>query len=134
MVIDNLNEIGGGSVNGRDAWVVYNPWGGSVAEMNGSVASVIDQTSMFSSVYIKGLWDKTQTFEEIEEKIGGKLCEGAKRALLSTNIRGVGVALYFHKDMEEDNAKEAMRLKGHIDNLPQKEWEKVMNILKKYGY
>ena len=134
MTIDNLNEIKGGSVNGQDAWVVYNPWGGSIAEMNSSVAECFDHSSMYSSVFVKGLWDKTQTYEEIEEKISGKLNENARRALLSANIRGVGVALYFHKDDAETEAMNAMRLKGHIDNLPQKEWEKVMNILKKYGY
>ena len=134
MTVDNLNEIKGGSVNGQDAWVIYDQFGGSIAEMNSSVAACIDYSIMFGSVFVEGLWDKTQTYEEIEENIGGKLNEKARQALLSANIRGVRVVLYFHKEEMERKAEFAMRIKNHIDRLPQKEFEKVMKILNKYDY
>ena len=134
MVIDNLNEIKGGSVNGQDAWVIYDQFGGSIAEMNSSVGACIDYSSMFGSVLVKGLWDNTQSFEEIEDEIGGKLNEKARHALLSANIRGVGVALFFHNEELERKAMEAMRIKSFIENLPQKDLEKVMKILNKNSY
>ena len=143
MVYDYYNEIKGGSCNGRDAWVFYDPWGGSIVEMNSAIANGFDHSVCFSSIFVKGLWNKTETFEEIEKYIGGKLCEDAKRALLGANIRGVGVAIYFHKkDFETEmfNALEYVNKHKfeidqvqHIERLPQKEWEKVRNILKKYG-
>ena len=143
MAMDKLNEIKGGSCNGQDAWVLYDPWGGSIVEMNSSIANGFDHSVCFSSIYVKGLWNKTETFEEIEKYIGGKLCEDAKRALLGANIRGVGVAIYFHKkDFEKEmfNAWEFVNKHKfevdqvkHIERLPQKDWEKVRNILKKYG-
>jgi hypothetical protein len=143
MVYDYYNEIKGGSCNGRDAWVFYDPWGGSIVEMNSAIANGFDHSVCFSSIFVKGLWNKTETFEEIEKFIGGKLCEDAKRALLGANIRGVGVAIYFHKrDFEQEmfNALEYVNKHKfeidqvqHIERLPQKEWEKVRNILKKYG-
>ena len=143
MAMDNLNEIKGGSCNGRDAWVFYNPWGGSIVEMNSEIANGFDHSTCFSSIDVKGLWNKTETFEEIEKRIGGKLCEDAKRALLGANIRGVGVAIYFHKkDFEKEmfNAWEFVNKHKYeiervqrIEKLPQKEWEKIQNILNKYG-
>ena len=143
MVYDYYNEIKGGSCNGRDAWVFYNPWGGSIVEMNSEIANGFDHSTCFSSIDVKGLWNKTETFEEIEKRIGGKLCEDAKRALLGANIRGVGVAIYFHKkDFEKEmfNAWEFVNKHKYeiervqrIEKLPQKEWEKIQNILNKYG-
>ena len=143
MVYDYYNEIKGGSCNGRDAWVFYDPWGGSIVEMNSAIANGFDHSTCFSSIYVKGLWNKTETFEEIEKYIGGKLCEDAKRALLGANIRGVGVAIYFHKkDFEKEmfNALEFVNKHNYeiervqrIEKLPQKEWEKIQNILNKYG-
>lgn len=143
MVYDYYNEIKGGSCNGRDAWVFYNPWGGSIVEMNSDIANGFDHSVCFSSIYVKGLWNKTETFEEIEKFIGGKLSEDAKRALLGANIRGVGVAIYFHKkDFESEmfNALEFVNKHKYeiervqrIEKLPQKEWEKIQNILNKYG-
>ena len=143
MVYDYYNEIKGGSCNGRDAWVFYDPWGGSIVEMNSSIANGFDHSTCFSSIYVMGLWNKTETFEEIEKFIGGKLCEDAKRALLGANIRGVGVAIYFHKkDFEKEmfNAWEFVNKHKYeiervqrIEKLPQKEWEKIQNILNKYG-
>ena len=143
MAMDKLNEIKGGSCNGRDAWVFYNPWGGSIVEMNSEIANGFDHSVCFSSIFVKGLWNKTETFEEIEKFIGGKLCEDAKRALLGANIRGVGVAIYFHKkDFENEmfNAWEFVNKHKYeiervqrIEKLPQKEWEKIQNILNKYG-
>ena len=143
MVYDYYNEIKGGSCNGRDAWVFYDPWGGSIVEMNSAIANGFDHSVCFSSIYVKGLWNKTETIEEIEKYIGGKLCEDAKRALLGANIRGVGVAIYFHKkDFEKEmlnalnfvnkNKYEIERVQ-RIEKLPQKEWEKIQNILNKYG-
>ena len=142
MSINHINEIKGGSVNGRDAWVLYDPWGGSIVEMNSTIANGFDHSTCFRSIFVKGLWDKTETFEDIEKRIGGKLCEDAKRALLSANIRGVGVAIYFHFKEFEDELFNAWEFYNkhrneidqirHIDRLPQKEWEKVRNILKKY--
>lgn len=143
MVMDRLNEIKSGSCNGQDAWVFYDPWGGSIVEMNSDIANGFDHSVCFSSIYVKGLWNKTETFEEIEKFIGGKLCEDAKRALLSANIRGVGVAIYFHKkDFEGELFNAWDFVKKHkfevdqvkrISQLPQKDWEKVRNILNKYG-
>lgn len=143
MVYDYYNEIKGGSCNGRDAWVFYDPWGGSIVEMHSAIANGFDHSTCFSSIFVKGLWNKTETFEEIEKYIGGKLCEDAKRALLGANIRGVGVAIYFHKnDFEKEmfNALEFVNKHKYeiervqrIEKLPQKEWEKIQNILNKYG-
>ena len=143
MTMDKLNEIKGGSCNGQDAWVFYDPWGGSIVEMNRDIANGFDHSVCFSSIFVKGLWDKTETFEEFEKFFGGKLCENAKRALLSANIRGVGVAIYFHKkDFETEMFNALEYVNKHkfeidqvqrIERLPQKEWEKVRNILKKYG-
>ena len=143
MVYDYYNEIKGGSCNGCDAWVFYDPWGGSIVEMNSSIANGFDHSVCFSSIYVNGLWNKTETFEEIEKFIGGKLCEDARRALLGANIRGVGVAIYFHKkDFETEmfNALEFVNKHKYeiervqrIEKLPQKEWEKIQNILNKYG-
>lgn len=143
MVMDKLNEIKGGSCNGQDAWVFYNPWGGSIVEMNSDIANGFDHSVCFSSIYVKGLWNKTETFEEIEKFIGGKLCEDAKRAILGANIRGVGVAIYFHKkDFEKEmftawefvnKHKYEIERVQRIEKLPQKEWEKIQNILNKYG-
>ena len=143
MSINRINEIKGGSVNGRDACVFYDPWVGNIVEMNSDIANGFDQSTCFSLFYVKGLWNKTETFEEIEKFIGGKLCEDAKRALLSANIRGVGVAIYFHKkDFEKEmfNALEFVNKHKYeiervqrIEKLPQKEWEKIQNILNKYG-
>jgi hypothetical protein len=143
MAFDQYNEIKGGSCNGQDAWVFYDPWGGSIVEMNSAIANGFDHSVCFSSIDVKGLWNKTETFEEIEKYIGGKLCEDAKRALLGANIRGVRVAIYFHKkDFEKEmfNALEFVNKHKYeiervqrIEKLPQKEWEKVRNILKKYG-
>ena len=86
---------------------------------------------------------KYLTFEEIEKFIGGKLCEDAKRALLGANIRGVGVAIYFHKKSREDEMYKAWEFVNkhkceiervqRIEKLPQKEWEKIQKILNKYG-
>ena len=142
MVYDYYNEIKGGSCNGRDAWVFYDPWGGSIVEMNSALANGFDHSICFGSIFVKGLWNKTETFEEIEEKIGGKLCEDAKRALLGANIRGVGVAIYFHKkDFESEMLNALAFMNNHryeiervqrIEKLPQKEWEKIQNILNKY--
>ena len=83
------------------------------------------------------------TFEEIEKRIGGKLCEDARRALLGANIRGVGVAIYFHKkDFESEMLNALAFMNNHryeiervqrIEKLPQKDWEKIQNILNKYG-
>lgn len=143
MAMDKLNEIKGGSCNGQDAWVFYNPWGGSIVEMNSTIANGFEHSIFYRSMTVSGLWDKTQTFEEIEEKIGGKICEDAKRALLSANIRGVKVALYWHHKKFEDEATNCFELLNkqpyleqvcrQIINLPQKEWEKVQKILDKYG-
>ena len=143
MTIDKLNEIKGGSRNGQDAWVFYAPWGGSIVEMNSDIAYGFDHSTCFSSILVKGLWNKTETFEEIEKRIGGKLCENAKRALLGANIRGVGVAIYFHRKNFEDELLNALQFVNkhkfeidqvqRIERLPQKEWEKVRNIIKKYG-
>ena len=143
MAMDKLNEIKGGSCNGRDAWVFYDQWSGSIVEMNSAIASGFDHSACFRSIFVKGLWDKTETFEDIEKRIGGKLCEDAKRALLGANIRGAGVAIYFHKkDFEKEmfNAWEFVNKHKYeiervqrIEKLPQKEWEKIQNILNKYG-
>ena len=143
IVYDYYNEIKGGSCNGQDAWVFYDPWGGSIVEMNSAIANGFDQSACFSSIFVKGLWNKTETFEEIEKQLGGKLCEDAKRALLGANIRGVGVAIYFHKKDFEKEMLNALNFVNkhkfeidqvqHIERLPQKEWEKVRNILKKYA-
>ena len=142
MVYDYYNEIKGGSCKGRDAWVFYDPWSGSIVEMNSAIANGFDLSTCFRSIFVKGLWNKTDTFEEIEKRIGGKLCEDAKRALLSANIRGVGVAIYFHnKDFEDKmfNAWEfyikhryEIERVQRIEKLPQKDWEKIQNILNKY--
>lgn len=143
MVYDYYNEIKGGSCNGREAWVFYDPCCGSIVEMNSAIANGFDHSVCFSSIFVKGLWNKTETFEWIEKRIGGKLCEDARRALLSANIRGVGVAIYFHKsdfegklfdawDFVNKHKFEVDQVK-HIERLPQKDWEKVRNILKKYG-
>lgn len=142
-VMDKLNEIKGGSHDRRDAWVFYDPWSGSIAEMNSGVAYGFDHSTCFGLIFVKGLWNKTETFEWIEKQIGGKLCEDAKRALLNANIRGVEVGIYFHKkNFEEEMLNAWGFLKKHkfeidqvqhIERLPQKEWEKVRNILKKYG-
>jgi hypothetical protein len=143
MAMDKLNEIKGGSVNGQDAWVFYSPWGGCIVEMNSAIADGFDHSMFYRSMIVSGLWDKTETFEEIEKQIGGKLCEDAKRALLSANIRGVQVALYWHDKDFEDEATDCFELLNkqpyledvcrQIINLPQKEWEKVQKILNKYG-
>lgn len=143
MAFDQYNEIKGGSVNGRDAWVYYDPWGGSIVEMNSAIANGFDHSICFGSIYVKGLWNKTETFEEIEKRIGGKLCENAKRALLGANIRGVGVAIYFHKkDFESEMLNALAFINNHryeiervqrIEKLPQKDWEKIQNILNKHG-
>ena len=143
MVYDYYNEIKGGSCKGRDAWVFYDPWCSSIAEMHSAIAYGFDHSSCFGAIFVKGLWDKTETFEEIEEKIGGKLCEDAKRALLSANIRGVGVVIYFHKkDFESEMLNALSFVNKHsyeieqvqrIEKLPQKEWIKVQKILNKYG-
>ena len=143
IAMDKLNEIKGGSRNGQDAWVLYDPWGGSIIEMNGVIANGFDHSICFSSIFVKGLWNKTETFEEIEKRIGGKLCEDAKRALLGANIRGVGVAIYFHKkDFESEMLSALAFVNNHkyeiervqcIEKLPQKEWEKIQNILNKHG-
>ena len=142
MVYDYYNEIKGGSCNGRDAWVLYDPWGGCIAEMNSAIANGFDHSMFYRSMIVSGLWDKTETFEEIEKQIGGKLCEDAKRALLSANIRGVKVAHYWHDKEFEDEATDCFELLNkqpyleqvcrQIINLPQKEWEKVQKILNKY--
>lgn len=140
MALDKYNEIKGGSRNGQDAWVFYDPWGGSIVEMNSAIADGFDHSTCFGSIFVKGLWDKTETFEEIENQLGGKLCEDAKRALLSANIRGVGVAIYFHKKDFEKEMLNALRFVNKfepaqvqsIERLPKKEWEKVCNIIKKY--
>jgi hypothetical protein len=88
---------------------------------------------LFTSSLIHGLWDRKQSFEEIEDEIGGKLSEGAKRALLDTNIRGVKVAIYWHLKNREDEYREGIRFKNHVmNNLPEKDKEKVMKILAKY--
>ena len=144
MAFDQYNEIKGGSVNGRDAWVFYSPWGGCITEMNSAIADGFDHSMFYRSIIVSGLWDKTETFEEIEKQIGGKLCEDAKRALLSANIRGVKVALYWHDKDFEDEATDCFELLNkqpyleqvcrQIVNLPQKEWEKVNKIIDKYGY
>lgn len=143
IVYDYYNEIKGGSCNGQDAWVFYDPWGGSIVEMNSAIANGFDHSVCFSSIYVKGLWNKIDTFEEIEKRIGGKLCEDAKRALLGANIRGVGVAIYFHKnDFEKEMLNALQFVNNHkyeiervqrIEKLPQKEWEKIQNILNKYA-
>mgnify|MGYP003296175603 CR=1 FL=1 len=133
IAMDKLNEIKGGNCNGRDAWVLYDPWGGSIVEMNSAVAEGYNHSMFFRSMIVGGLWDKTQTFEEIEENICGKLCEDAKRALLSANIRGVKVAIYWHDKVFEDKALKALEFYNCYNNLPLKEWDKVCNILKKYG-
>ena len=133
MVYDYYNEIKGGSCNGQDVWVFYEPWGGSIVEMNSAVADGYNHSMFFRSMIVSGLWNKTQTFEEIEEKICGKLCEDAKRALLSANIRGVKVAIYWHDKVFENKALTALEFYNCYNNLPQKEWDKVSNILKKYG-
>lgn len=142
-VMDRLNEIKGGSRNGQDAWVFYDPWGGSIVEMNSAIANGFDHSACFSSIDVKGLWNKTETFDWIEKQIGGKLCEDAKRALLNANIRGVQVAIYFHKKDFENEMFNAWEFYNkhkfevdqvqRIERLPQKEWEKVRNIIKKYG-
>ena len=142
MVFDYYNEIKGGSCNGKDAWVFYDPWGGSIVEMNSAIANGFDHSTCFSSIYVKGLWNKTDTFEEIEKQLGSKLCEDAKRALLGANIRGVGVAIYFHQKSREDEMLHALQFVNkhkyeiervqRIEKLPQKEWEKIQNILNKY--
>ena len=134
MAFDQYNEIKGGSANGRDAWVLYDPWGGCIAEMNSAIANGFDHSMFYRSMIVSGLWDKTQTFEEIEEKIGGKLCEDAKRALLSANIRGANVAIYWHDKEFENKTLKALELYKRYNNLPQKEWEKVNKIIDKYGY
>ena len=143
MVYDYYNEIKGGSCNGRDAWVFFEPLCGSIVEMNRASALGYDHSVCFGSIYVKGLWNKTETFEEIEKYIGGKLSEDAKRALLSANIRGVGVAIYFHKKDFESKMFNALEFVNkhkyeieqvqRIEKLPQKEWEKIQNILNKYG-
>lgn len=143
MAFDQYNEIKGGSVNGQDAWVFYSPWGGCITEMNSAIADGFDHSMFYRSMIVSGLWDKTETFEEIEKQIGGKLCEDAKRALLSANIRGVKVALYWHDKDFEDEATDCFELLNkqpyledvcrQIVNLPQKEWEKVNKIIDKYG-
>jgi hypothetical protein len=143
MVYDYYNEIKGGSCNGRDAWVFYDPWGGSIVEMNSAIANGFDHSVCFGSIFVKGLWNKTETFEVIEKYIGGKLCEDAKRALLGANIRGVGVVIYFHKKNFESEMLNALALINNhkfeieqairIEKLPQKEWEKIQNILNKYA-
>ena len=143
MAMDKLNEIKGGSRNGQDAWVFYDPWGGNIVEMNSAIANGFDHSVCFGSIFVKGLWNKTETFEWIEKRIGGKLCEDARRALLGANIRGVGVAIYFHKSDFEKEMFNALEFANkhkyeiervqHIEKLPQKEWEKIQNILNKYG-
>ena len=143
MVYDYYNEIKGGSCNGQDAWVFYDPWGGSIVEMNSAIANGFDLSMFYRSTIVSGLWDKTETFEEIEKQLGGKLCEDAKRALLSANIRGVKVAIYWHDMDFEEEATECFELlnkQPHLEQvcrqiikLPQKEWEKVQKILNKYG-
>ena len=143
MATNKLNEIKGGSRNGQDAWVLYDPWDGSIVEMNSDIANGFDHSVCFSSIFVKGLWNKTETFEWIEKRIGGKLCEDARRALLGANIRGVGVAIYFHKsdfegelfdawDFVNKHRYEIERVQ-RIEKLPQKDWEKIQNILNKYG-
>lgn len=142
MLYDYYNEIKGGSCNGRDAWVLYDPWGGSIVEMNSAIANGFDHSMFYRSMMVSGLWDKTETFEEIEKQLGGKLCEDAKRALLSANIRGVKVAIYWHDMDFEDEATECFELLNkqpyleqvcrQIVNLPQKDWEKIQKILNKY--
>lgn len=144
IAFDQYNEIRGGSANGRDAWVLYDPWGGSIVEMNSAIANGFDHSMFYRSMIVSGLWDKTETFEEIEKQLGGKLCEDAKRALLSANIRGVNVALYWHDKEFEDEVTDCFELLNkqpylervcrQIVNLPQKEWEKVNKIIDKYGY
>lgn len=143
MVYDYYNEIKGGSCNGQDVWVFYDPWCGSIVEMNSAVADGYNHSMFFRSMIVSGLWDKTETFEEIEKQIGGKLCEDAKRALLGANIRGVKVAIYWHDMDFEEEATECFELLNkqpyleqvcrQIIKLPQKEWEKVQKILNKYG-
>lgn len=143
MAMDKINEIKGGSRNGQNAWVLYDPWCGSIVEMNSAIANGFDHSTCFRSIFVKGLWNKTETFEEIEKRIGGKLCEDAKRALLGANIRGVGVAIYFHyKEFEGELFDAWDFVKKHkyevervqrIEKLPQKEWEKIQNILNKYA-
>ena len=143
MVYDYYNEIKGGSCNGQDVWVFYDPWCGSIVEMNSAVADGYNHSMFFRSMIVSGLWNKTETFEEIEKQIGGKLCEDAKRALLSANIRGVKVAIYWHDMDFEEEATECFELlnkQPHLEQvcrqiikLPQKEWEKVQKILNKYG-
>lgn len=134
MVYDYYNEIKGGSCNGQDVWVFYDPWGGSIVEMNSAIADGYNHSMFYRSMIVSGLWDKTETFEEIEKQIGGKLCEDAKRALLSANIRGVKVAIYWHDKVFEDKALKAFELYKRYINLPQKELEKVNKIIDKYSY
>lgn len=143
MAMNKLNEIKGGGRNGQDAWVFYNSWDGSIVEMNSAIANGFDSSTCFRSIFVKGLWIKIDTFEEIEKRIGGKLCEDAKRALLGANIRGVGVAIYFHNKNFEDELFNAWEFYNkhryeiervqRIEKLPQKDWEKIQNILNKYG-
>lgn len=142
MAMDKLNEIKGGSCNGRDAWVFYDQWSGSIVEMNSAIANGFDHSTCFRSIFVKGLWNKTETFEEIEKRIGGKLCEDAKRAILGANIRGVGVAIYFHDKDFEDKLFDAWDFYNKhryefeqlqlIKKLSQKDWEKIQNILYNY--
>lgn len=133
MVMDRLNEIKSGSKNGMYAYVLYSPIGGHVIEMNSDIAYELDHSVMFRSSLIHGLWNKEQTFEEIEDEIGGKLSDDAKRALLNTNIRGVKVALYWHDKNRENEYIKGIRFKNHVmNNLSEKDKEKVMKILAKY--
>lgn len=133
MAMDRLNEIKSGSKNGRDAYVLYSPRGGHIIEMNSDIAYELDHSALFTSTLIHGLWDRKQTFEEIEDEIRGKLSEDAKRALLDTNIRGVKVAIYWHLKNREDEYREGIRFKNHVmNNLSEKDKEKVMKILAKY--
>ena len=133
MVMDRLNEIKSGSKNGRDAYVLYSPIGGHIIEMNSDIAYELEHSALFTSSLIHGLWDRKQTFEEIEDEIGGKLSEDARRALLNTNIRGVKVAIYWHLKNREEEYREGIRFKNHVmNNLSEKDKEKVMKILAKY--
>lgn len=130
-MIGHYNEITEGTTMGTPAYVLYCHNGGYIVEINSAIAKHFDITCTYSSIFIPAfsIWDKKLTFDTIEQQINGVFTEGAKQALLTANIRGVNVRVYFHDEEVEAQSmvgRECLRL---FDCLAEKKQHKIKKIL-----
>ena len=105
--------------------------GVDIFEIDKNVANGIYQSPIHGRTIIKNMWmDKSE--ERFVKENFENMSDDAFSSILSANIRGVEVEMYYIHDGNKKYYETCLYVFESIENLPDKEYREVVKIVKKF--